>query len=131
MTGQDTFTFPHSPTNIKVKRAEKVLEVTFDDGAHFVFTAEFLRVNSPSAEVQGHSSDQRQVVPGRRHVGISGVEPIGQYAIRIDFDDTHDTGIYSWQTLYKFGLRQDVIWAQYLKELDELGLSREPQTAED
>ena len=131
MTGQDTFTFPHSPTNIKVKRAEKVLEVTFDDGAHFVFTAEFLRVNSPSAEVQGHSSDQRQVVPGRRHVGISGVEPIGQYAIRIDFDDTHDTGIYSWQTLYQFGLRQDALWAQYLKELDELGLSREPQTAED
>ena len=131
MTGQDTFTFPHSPTDIKVKRAEKVLEVTFDDGAHFVFTAEFLRVNSPSAEVQGHSSDQRQVVPGRRHVGISGVEPIGQYAIRIDFDDTHDTGIYSWQTLYQFGLRQDALWAQYLKELEELGLSREPQTAED
>ena len=131
MTGQDTFTFPHSPTDIKVKRAEKVLEVTFDDGAHFVFTAEFLRVNSPSAEVQGHSSDQRQVVPGRRHVGISGVEPIGQYAIRIDFDDAHDTGIYSWQTLYQFGLRQDALWAQYLKELDELGLSREPQTAED
>ena len=131
MTGQDAFTFPHSPTEIKVKRAAKVLEVTFDDGAHFVFTAEFLRVNSPSAEVQGHSSDQRQVVPGRRHVGISGVEPIGQYAIRIDFDDTHDTGIYSWQTLYQFGLRQDALWAQYLKELDELGLSREPQTAED
>jgi len=131
VTGQDTFTFPHSPTDIKVKRAEKVLEVTFDDGAHFVFTAEFLRVNSPSAEVQGHSSDQRQVVPGRRHVGISGVEPIGQYAIRIDFDDTHDTGIYSWQTLYQFGLRQDALWAQYLKELEELGLSREPQTAED
>ncbi len=131
MTGQDTFTFPHSPTDIKVKRAEKVLEVTFDDGAHFVFTAEFLRVNSPSAEVQGHSSDPRQVVPGRRHVGISGVEPIGQYAIRIDFDDTHDTGIYSWQTLYQFGLRQDALWAQYLKELEELGLSREPQTAED
>ena len=131
MTGQDTFTFPHSPTDIKVKRAEKVLEVTFDDGAHFVFTAEFLRVNSPSAEVQGHSSDQRQVVPGRRHVGILGVEPIGQYAIRIDFDDTHDTGIYSWQTLYQFGLRQDALWVRYLKELDELGLSREPQTAED
>jgi len=120
------FTFPHTPTDIKVKRAEKVLEVTFDDGAHFVFPAEFLRVHSPSAEVQGHSPDQRQVVPGRRHVGILGVEAVGQYAIRIDFDDMHDTGIYSWQALYDLGLRQEYLWANYLRELDELELSRDP-----
>ena len=122
----DLIEFPHVPTEIKVKREEKVLEVFFDDGSTFTLTAEFLRVHSPSAEVQGHSPDQRQVVAGRRHVGILSVEPIGQYAIRIKFDDTHDTGIYSWETLYRFGLLQNSMWEQYLFELQSLGLSRDP-----
>ena len=122
----DLIEFPHVPTEIKVKREEKVLEVYFDDGSTFTLTAEFLRVHSPSAEVQGHSPDQRQVVAGRRHVSILSVEPIGQYAIRIEFDDTHDTGIYSWETLYRFGLLKKSMWEQYLFELQSLGLSRDP-----
>ena len=126
MTGIDPFSSPHMPADIRLRRAEKVLEINFDDGSYFSFPAEFLRVHSPSAEVQGHSPDERQVVAGRRHVGILGVEPVGQYAIRIDFDDLHDTGIYSWRILYDFGLRQKSLWAHYLREMEELGLSRDP-----
>ena len=83
-------------------------------------------MHSPSAEVQGRAPEERQVVAGRRHVGILGVEPVGQYAIRIDFDDLHDTGIYSWRILYDFGLQQDSLWARYLQEMTDLGLSRDP-----
>ena len=117
---------PHTPTEIKLKQEEKILEVCFDNGALFSFPAEFLRVHSPSAEVQGHSEDQRKVVAGRRHVGILSVEPIGQYAIRIEFDDLHDTGIYSWEILYNFGIRQDDMWEAYIGELNSLGMSRDP-----
>ena len=116
----------HVPTEIKLKREEKLLEISFDDGNFFVFPAEFLRVHSPSAEVQGHSEDQRQVVAGRRHVGILSLEPVGQYAIRIEFDDMHDSGIYSWEILYTFGLSQDAMWETYIEELRTLGLSRDP-----
>ena len=126
MTGNAPFSFPHAPTDIRLRRTEKVLEIAFDDGSNFSFPAEFLRVHSPSAEVQGHSPEERQVVAGRRNVGILGLEPVGQYAIRIDFDDLHDTGIYSWRILYDFGLRQKSLWAHYLREMEELGLSRDP-----
>ena len=126
MTGDNSYSFPHTPTDIRVKRAEKVLDIAFDDGSYFSLPAEFLRVHSPSAEVQGHSPDERQVVAGRRHVSILGVEPVGQYAIRIDFDDLHDTGIYSWRILYDLGLRQESLWKLYLKEMKDLGLSRDP-----
>ena len=126
MIGNDPYSFPHTPTEIRVKRVEKLLEIVFDDGMYFSLPAEFLRVHSPSAEVQGHSPEERQVVAGRRHVGILGVEPVGQYAIRIDFDDLHDTGIYSWRILYDFGLRQESLWASYLQEMADLGLSRDP-----
>ena len=126
MISSEPYAFPHTPTDIIVKRAEKVLEIAFDNGMHFVFPAEFLRVHSPSAEVQGHSPDQRQVVAGRRHVGIIDVKPVGTYAISIDFDDLHDTGIYSWRVLYNLGLRQETLWMSYLKEIKDLGLSREP-----
>ena len=114
------------PTEIKLKREEKLLEVCFDDGKRFSFSAEFLRVHSPSAEVQGHSEDQRQVVAGRRHVGILSVEPVGQYAVRLNFDDMHDTGIYSWEILYSFGVSQNQMWESYIEELKSLGLSRDP-----
>lgn len=126
MTGNDPFSFPYTPADIRLRRVEKVLDITFDDGSCFSFPAEFLRVHSPSAEVQGHSPEERQVVAGRRHVGILGLELVGQYAIRIDFDDLHDTGIYSWRILYDFGLRQESLWAHYLKEMEELGFSRDP-----
>jgi len=116
----------HRPTEIRLKRDEKVLEIDFDDGRTFRLPAELLRVESPSAEVQGHGPSQKQVVAGRRHVGIMAVEPVGNYAIRIRFDDLHDTGIFSWETLYDYGERQDELWRNYLAALEAEGLSRDP-----
>jgi DUF971 family protein len=114
------------PTEIRVERAEKRLRVIFDDGNSFVLPAEYLRVESPSAEVQGHSPDEKKVVAGRRHVGIGSVEPVGNYAIRILFDDRHDTGIYSWDYLHVLGREYAVRWGRYLDELASRGLSRDP-----
>jgi DUF971 family protein len=125
MTG-DRFSTRHWPVEIRVETAEKRLRIDFDDGRSFTYPAEFLRVESPSAEVQGHGPGQKQIVAGRRHVGILGVEPVGNYAIRIRFDDLHDTGIYSWTYLYGLGERQEEIWARYLAELEARGLSRDP-----
>ena len=122
----DDFGLKHKPKEIRVKRAEKVIEIDFDDGRSFSLPAEFLRVESPSAEVQGHTPSQKQIVAGRRHVGILGVESVGTYAIRIKFDDLHDTGIYSWDTLYEYGLRRDEMWQAYLQALEARGLSRDP-----
>ena len=111
---------------IRLKRAERALEVDFDDGRRFRYPAELLRVESPSAEVQGHGPSQKQIVAGRAHVGILELEPVGNYAIRIKFDDLHDTGIYSWTYLYELGEKQDALWAAYLEALAARGLSREP-----
>jgi len=116
----------HKPTEIRLKQKEKVLELDFEDGTTFSLPAELLRVESPSAEVQGHSPSQKKVVAGRRHVGIMGVEPVGNYAITIKFDDLHDTGIYTWDALYDFGKNQDAMWEYYLGELESQGLSRDP-----
>ncbi|MDD2877668.1 MAG: DUF971 domain-containing protein [Acidiphilium sp.] len=112
------------PTEIRLKRAERVLEVSFADGSQFTLPAEYLRIESPSAEVQGHSPDQRQLVAGKRHVGIAALEPNGHYAIRISFDDGHSTGIYSWDYLHRLGREQDYRWAAYLKALEAAGLTR-------
>ncbi len=112
------------PTEIHLRRAEKVLEITFDDGQRFRLPAEYLRVESPSAEVQGHSPDQRQLVTGRKDVGIIGLEPVGNYAVRLKFDDLHETGIYSWEYLYLLGQQQEERWAAYLLRLAEQGLVR-------
>ncbi len=114
------------PKEIRLKKAEKVLEVDFEDGKSFRLPAEFLRVESPSAEIQGHGPGQKTLLPGRRHVGIMSIEQIGNYAIKIKFDDLHDTGIYSWETLYDYGMRQDEMWQTYLDALKERGLSRDP-----
>jgi len=114
------------PTEIRLLREEKALEVDFDDGARFRLPAEYLRVESPSAEVQGHAPGEKTIVPGRRHVGIMGLEPVGNYAVRILFDDLHDTGIYSWTKLYELGAGQDRLWRAYLDALAERGLSRDP-----
>jgi DUF971 family protein len=116
----------HWPTEIRLRTAEKTLEIDFDDGACFRLPAEYLRVESPSAEVQGHGPGQKQLVHGRAHVGILGVEPVGNYAIRIRFDDLHDTGIFSWSYLHQLGREQDRRWRGYLAGLAEQGLSREP-----
>jgi DUF971 family protein len=115
------------PLEIRLKSAEKLLEIDFDSGETFRLPAEYLRVESPSAEVQGHSPSQKQIVPGRRHVGILGIEPVGNYAIRIKFDDLHDTGIYSWTYLYALGREQERRWRDYLSQLESRGLSREPR----
>ena len=122
----DNFSSEHWPTQIRLKTEEKVLEVDFDDGSRFAFPAELLRVESPSAEVQGHSPTDKQTIAGRRHVGILAVEPVGNYAVRIKFDDLHDTGIFSWQYLYELGQNQDRIWQDYLAALAEKGLRRDP-----
>ena len=103
-----------------------VTEVDFDDGAKFRYPAELLRVESPSAEVMGHGPGQKTIVAGRKHVGIIELEPVGNYAVRIKFDDLHDTGIYSWRYLYELGRDQERIWGEYLMALAEKGLSREP-----
>lgn len=122
----DTYTNRHTPTEIRIKKEEKCLEVDFDDGKSFSLPAELLRVESPSADVQGHGPGQKTVVAGRRHVGIMGAEAVGNYAVRLKFDDMHDTGIFSWQTLYDYGMRKDELWAGYLAALEEKGLSRDP-----
>ncbi len=116
----------HKPIEIRLNRDEKVLEVDFEDGANFRLAAELLRVESPSADVQGHGPGQKTLVAGRRHVGIMAVEPVGNYAVRLKFDDMHDTGIYSWDTLYDYGQRQDELWQGYLEAMEEAGLSRDP-----
>jgi DUF971 family protein len=115
------------PVEIRLLQAEKALEVAFDDGRSFRFPAEFLRVESPSAEVQGHAPGQKQLVAGRRHVGIMEVEPVGNYAVRLRFDDLHDTGIFSWRYLYELGMEQEERWAAYLAGLEKAGLSRDPR----
>lgn len=114
------------PVELRLKRAEKLLEVAFDDGSRFSLPAEYLRVESPSAEVQGHGPGQKTLVPERAHVGIIALEPIGNYAVRITFDDLHDTGIYSWSYLYQLGIEHEKRWREYLDGLAANGLSREP-----
>jgi DUF971 family protein len=115
------------PKEIRLKKAEKVLEIEFEDGNLFVLPAELLRVESPSAEVMGHGPGQKQIVAGRREVGILELEPVGNYAVRIKFDDLHDTGIYSWQYLRHLGENREQIWRDYLAALKEKGLSRDPR----
>jgi DUF971 family protein len=125
-TDNDNFSTRHWPTELRLKQAEKRLEVDFDDGSRFVLPAEYLRVESPSAEVQGHGPGEKTIIAERRHVGILALDPVGNYAVRIRFDDLHDTGIYSWQYLYELGQEQASRWATYLAELDKRGLSRDP-----
>ena len=113
------------PTGLKLKKSERILEVTFEDGARFRLPAELLRVESPSAEVQGHGPSQKKTVPGKANVAIAALEPVGNYAVRIVFDDGHDTGLYTWDTLYRLGRDSDKLWTDYLTALERQGLSRE------
>jgi DUF971 family protein len=115
------------PVELRLRKAEKQLEISFDDGASFRLPAEYLRVESPSAEVQGHGPGQKTLVPGRAHVGIMTLEPVGNYAVRIIFDDLHDTGIYSWSYLHQLGVEYEERWRAYVEALAANGLSREPQ----
>ena len=113
-----------APVEIRLKQTGRILEIAFDDGSNFSLPAEYLRVESPSAEVQGHSADQRQLVAGKSDVGIAALEPNGHYAIRISFDDGHSTGIYTWEYLYRLGRERPFRWAAYLDRIKAAGLSR-------
>jgi len=112
-------------TEIRLNRMQRVLHVAFDDGSLFHLPAEYLRVESPSAEVQGHAPDQKQIVPGKRGVEITAVDPVGNYAVRLVFNDRHDTGIYSWEYLYELGRDREQRWSAYLAALESRGMRRE------
>jgi DUF971 family protein len=122
----DALGTPSWPTEIRLKKQERRLEVDFEDGTRVSLPAELLRVESPSAEVQGHGGPgQKQIVAGKRNVGIANLEPVGNYAVRILFDDGHDTGIFTWRYLYELGGSQDRLMATYLSELERRGLARD------
>jgi DUF971 family protein len=112
------------PTELRLHKDRKILTVAFDDGQRFDLSAEYLRVRSPSAEVQGHSPDERKTVAGKRDVAILEVNPVGNYAVRIVFDDLHSTGIYSWDYLHELGRNRETYWQDYLAELAGKGLAR-------
>jgi DUF971 family protein len=114
------------PTELRLHKDRKTLSVTFDDGESFDLSAEYLRVRSPSAEVQGHSPSERRTVAGKRDVGILELHPVGNYAVRLVFDDTHSTGIFSWDYLSELGRKREAYWQAYLAELADKGLSRSP-----
>ena len=115
------------PTEIKLHQASRVLEIAYADGRNFKLPCEFLRVYSPSAEVRGHGPGQEVLQTGKKDIAITKIEPVGNYAVQLTFSDGHDTGIYSWDLLYEYGARQDEMWQQYLKRMEEAGASREPQ----
>ena len=116
-----------APTELRVSKDRKLLTVTFPGVGACKLPAEMLRVLSPSAEVQGHSPEQRVTVPGKRDIAIRDIVPTGNYAVRIVFDDGHDTGIFTWTYLEELGREKDTHWQAYLAELEAKGLSREPR----
>ncbi len=119
---QDSKTWP---TEIRLKDNKKTLIVAFNDGQTHEYTAEYLRVCSPSAEVQGHNPSQKKTVPGKINVGIMTIEPVGNYAVRIHFDDMHNSGIFTWTYFLELANEREKHWGGYLKELEEKGLGRE------
>jgi DUF971 family protein len=114
------------PTEIKLHQKSRLLEIAFSDGKTFQLPCEFLRVYSPSAEVRGHGPGQEVLQAGKQAITINKIEPVGSYAIQLTFSDGHDTGIYSWDLLYDYGVRQEEMWQHYLKRMAEAGASREP-----
>ena len=114
------------PTEVRLRKDKAALSVAFESGEVYELPAEFLRVHSPSAEVQGHSPDERKTVGGKQKVRVLEVQPVGNYAVRLVFDDLHSTGIFSWDYLLKLGRGQDRMWQDYLSELAAKGLAREP-----
>src|SRR5512146_1898900 len=117
------------PTEIKLHQKSRILEIAFADGKVFRLPCEFLRVYSPSAEVRGHGPGQEVLQVGKKDIEINKIEPVGSYAIQLAFSDGHDTGIFSWDLLYDYGLHQEEMWRHYLKRMDEAGASREPVMA--
>ena len=116
------------PTEIKLHKQSRMLEVAFNDGKQFNLPCEYLRVYSPSAEVRGHGPGQETLQAGKKDVEITNIEPVGQYAVVLVFSDGHNTGIYSWDYLYDLGMEQEHHWKTYLRRMEEAGESREPKT---
>src|SRR5688500_9285421 len=114
------------PTEINLHQATRVMEVAFDDGRQFYVPCEYLRVFSPSAEVRGHGPGQEVLQVGKREVGISAIEPVGMYAVKLVFTDGHDTGIYSWEYLYELGEKREANWRTYVARLEAAGKMRDP-----
>jgi len=114
------------PTELRLHKDRRALTISFDDGQSITLPAEYLRVESPSAEVQGHNPNERKTVPGKRDVAIMEISPVGNYAVRLTFDDMHSTGIYSWDFFRQLAREYDARWAHYLEELETKKLSREP-----
>jgi DUF971 family protein len=112
------------PTELKLHRKSGILDITFNDGKAFSFSCEFLRVYSPSAEVRGHGPGQEIIQTGKKDVTITHMEPVGHYAIRLDFSDGHNTGLYSWDLLYNYGINYETMWQRYLQRLQEAGSNR-------
>jgi len=113
------------PVEIKLRKQSRLLEVSFEDGKQFSFPFEFLRVHSPSAEVKGHGPGQETLQTGKRDVLITALEPVGHYAIQPTFSDGHNSGIFSWDYLYKIGLEQEKLWREYGDKLEAAGFTRE------
>src|ERR1700760_3917496 len=111
-------------TELRLRTTSRLLQVTFDDGAAFELPFEYLRVHSPSAEVKGHGPGQEVLVTGKSGVGVRGIEPVGQYAVKLMFDDGHDTGLYTWKYLYELGRDQPTLWQRYLQKRAGHGAGR-------
>ena len=118
-----------APTAIRLRRVSRVLEVSFPDGQHYALSFEYLRAHSPSAEVQGHGPGQDVLQIAKENVAIVRVEPVGHYAVRLVFDDGHDTGLYTWKYLRELGTGFEERWARYLKRLDGIGYQRKVTTS--
>ena len=112
------------PTKIQLHQKSRILEIQFDDGQHFELSCEYLRTHSPSAEVQGHGPGQEVLQIGKEDVNITAINPVGNYAVQLVFDDNHDTGIYSWDHLYNLGKNKEANWHRYLERLKEAGHER-------
>jgi len=113
-----------TPTEIRLKKASRTLLVSFDDGSEFQYSCEYLRVHSPSAEVKGHGPGQETLQTGKEDVGISSIEPVGHYAVRLIFDDGHDSGLFTWEYLHELGTRMTANWRGYLDRLAAAGYAR-------
>jgi len=114
------------PTEIRLRQKSRLLAIAFEDGSRFELPFEYLRVYSPSAEVRGHGSGQEVLQTGKENVLVTAIEPVGRYALKISFDDGHDTGLYTWQYLYQLGTGQDTLWQDYLDRLSAAGYARQP-----
>ncbi len=123
-TGDDRVT----PTELRLRQGDRVLQIAFDDGTCYELSCEYLRVNSPSAEVKGHGPGQEVLQAGKRDVNISDIQQVGNYAVKLVFDDGHDTGLYTWAWLHRLGREYDQRWPAYLEALEAAGLAREPQS---